>query len=440
MPKEKADELKAKYNLTEETIQDVISGLKVANTPGAAVEEEAEEELPPPTGPDIFSKLGKGEVSMGEALIWLDYQDRKDERRKATQSPVTPEKIALAVVKEIKEALPPTAKTQDEMPPWAKKQAEQLERITSKLMKEEEDNRLKEAVDAAVKPVADQLVKTTEDLAKLKEEAKETATAKKGELETTKDTLKTLKELDELRGKPMMPEKAKEVMIDLNEEVAVALGDEIKKAVVDAVHEKLSGEKGEGAPPVTTTAEGKVQIDWYNLGNRVLKTIDKFIEKLPVTAPPKKEVKEMPPAKPPQLPPITTPAPPLVPPPPPPQFVVVTRTPPPTEKVATATHTEERSTLPEEPQPQPTQPPIEEPETPEEKPEEPPKTEVKTQKASKKNEKQKEEAEEQKTIIAESTTKEAVVEQKVSKTGGSEETLHGGSHTEKSRGESTEGN
>jgi len=324
MPKEKADELKTKYNLSEETIQDVISGLKVANIPGAAVEEEAEEESASETGPEIFTKLGKGEVSMGEALIWLDYQDRKEERRKATQNIVTPEKIAEAVIKGIKEALPPPAKADDEMPPWAKKQAAQLEQITGKLMKEEEDERLNKAVEAAVKPVAEGLAKTKEEIGRIQEQQ---GKPPKGELETTKDTLRTLQEIDDLRGKPKMPEKAKEVMIDLNEEVANALGEELKKAIVESVRERLSGAEGEA--PLSATPEGKIQVNWYNLGTRALKTIEKFIEKLPVTAPPKKPVTEMPPpSKPPQLPTPPAAPPPVAPPTPPPASP--TPTPPPT--------------------------------------------------------------------------------------------------------------
>jgi len=467
MPKEKVDELKAKYpTLSDETIDEIVHGLKVANAPGTAVEEE---ELPPPTEPDIFAKLGKGEITMGEALIYLDYVDRKEERRKASQNPVTPEKIAEAVVKGIKEALPPTPTAKDEMPPWAKEHAEQLKQIASRLVKEEEDKRLKDAVEAAVKPVAGELEKAKEEIATLREQ--QGAKPEKGELETTKETLKTLKEIDDLRGKPTPPEKSKDVMIDLNEEIANALGEEIKNTIMNAVKEKLTGE---GAPAVTTTPEGTVQVNWYNLGQRALKTIEKFIEKLPVAAPPKGAVKEMAPPQLPTAPTVTPPSPPpappaqptvkattketatatetppsppsaleTTPPPAPPQSEVATEGPPTTEEVATATPKEEESAPQEESPPQLTETPVEESQ-PSEKPEKMPKIEEKPQKPSKKNEEtkeeQKEEAEEHKTIIAESTTKGAVVEEKVSELGGSEETLHGGSHTEKSHGESAKSN
>jgi len=465
MPKENADALKAKYNLTDEALQELMSGLK-ANRPSVPVEEEGEEEQAPESMPQIFSKIGKGETSLGDAIVLIDFQDRREARRKERQSNLTPETITNAVVEGVKQALGGKPPQSEEMPAWAKKIQDDLNEIKSREEKKEEETRLQQTVEKAVEPLRQDLKTTQDELAKTKEGLKEPKPPPaKGELETTKETLQALQEIDELRGKPKMPEKSKEVMIDLNEEIATALGDELKKAVVDAVHEKISGEKEEGAPPVTTTAEGKVQIDWYNLGQRILKTVDKFIEKLPVAAPPKMPVKEMPPpSKPPQLP-TPPPTAPVTPPPAPPTSTApitptpqptpptapapITQTPPvtppeapttvettPPREVATATEEEEKPTPQEEPQPQPPEErkTEKEPQPTEEKPE-PPKLEEKP----KKNEEKKEEAEKtEKTIIAESTTKESVVEQETSESGGSEETVHGGSVTEKGRREPTE--
>lgn len=489
MPKENADALKAKYNLTDETIQDVVSNLKATGTPKAS-EQEEEEPLKNQSEPEIFAKIGKGETSMGDALVWIDFQDRREARRTRAQNNTTPEQIAKAVTEGIKEAFGSKPRTEDEIPQWAKPLYDDIKEIKNREQKKEEDARLQETVQNAVKPVQQELEKTKEQLAKIQTPPEKQA---KGELETTKDTLKTLQELDELRGKPKMPEKAKEVMIDLNEEVATALGDEIKKAIVESVHERLSGGKEEGTPPVTITSDGKVQMDWYNLGQRILKTVDKFIEKLPVAAPGKVAVKEMPPpSKPPQLPTppsATTPTPPTsttqtppiapptqtpptppplasattevqVTPPPPPPRPEVPASPPATQEVATAKQEEKptpQESKPEEPQPQEEphpqsveqepKPDIESEEETAERikklqpPPEQSTTKVKPPQLPKKNEEQKEEAEKtEKTIIAESTTKESVVEQETSKHGGSEETLHGGSVTEKGRGEPTKSN
>jgi len=458
MPKEKADELKAKYNLTDESLQEVMGNLKVTGTPESKEEAEEEQEEP-----EIFSRIGKGETSIGDAMVLIDFYDRREARKLQRPTNTTPEMIAKAVADGIKEAFPAKPKTEDEMPPWAKELQDDMKEIKNREQKKEEEARLQATVQTAIKPIQEELGRTKDELTKTKETL-EPKKPEKGELETTRETLKNLKEIDELRGKGESTQgKPKELIIDLNEEVANALGDEIKNTIVSAVKEKLSGE---GTPAVTTTPDGKVQVEWYKLGKDILNTVNRFIEKLPTTAPPKKPVTEMPPpGKPLQLPtppPTTTPRPPPPPtptpqpaqtpiaPPTPPAETTSTAPPPtstttavqvtspPQPEVATATLQEEKPTPPERKAIEETKS-TEEPKLQEEKPEEAPKTEEKPQKSSKKNEEQKEEAEKtEKAIIVESTTKESVVEQETSGSGGSEETPHGGSVTEKGRRKPTE--
>lgn len=101
------------------------------------------------------------------------------------------------------------------------------------------------------------------------------------------------------RLKNVEPEKRKDLVLDLGQMITEELGDDIKNRVLEGVKAAF----GEKEPPVITTdAAGKPTIDWYKLGERGLKTIEKFIERLPTQPPPRSQIKEM--AKPlPKLPP-----------------------------------------------------------------------------------------------------------------------------------------
>jgi len=207
------EEIKQKHGLDDNTLKEVLDAVELKR-----VETQVEQpELPPSRGlteeeqmmPKLFSKIAGGDFTMVDYLMWSDMQDRREERRRRheredQQPQATPEKVAEAVVKGIKEAVGDfigKPKSEEEIPSWAKPIVEQQKTIMEKLTKEEEEKRLKETVASATKPIEEKLVKTEEELKKTREEIKESSKPKKGELETTKDTLQTLVEIDTLRGK-----------------------------------------------------------------------------------------------------------------------------------------------------------------------------------------------------------------------------------------------
>jgi len=89
-------------------------------------------------------------------------------------------------------------------------------------------------------------------------------------------------------------EERKGLVFDLGEMISEELGKDIKERIVEGLKDAFGGG---GSPPV----DSKGNVDWYKLGERGLKTLEKFIEKLPTQAPAKREVKELP-----KLPPRTS--------------------------------------------------------------------------------------------------------------------------------------
>ena len=127
-------------------------------------------------------------------------------------------------------------------------------------------------------------IKTEEEEKKLEAKLKEKITPIQEQFDKKVSTIAEI-----LKG--VEPEKRKGLILDLGEMISEEVGDEIKARVVDGLKSAFSEKEG---VPVTTTPEGKLQVDWYKLGERGLKTLEKFIEKLPTQAPPRGTVKEMP--------------------------------------------------------------------------------------------------------------------------------------------------
>jgi hypothetical protein len=105
-----------------------------------------------------------------------------------------------------------------------------------------------------------------------------------------------LKEIQK-RLQNVTPDERKGLVFDLGEMISNELGNEFKERIVEGIKDAFGG----GAtPPITVDSTGKAQVDWYKLGERGLKTLEKFIERLPMQAPGRREVKELP-----KLPPAT---------------------------------------------------------------------------------------------------------------------------------------
>jgi len=250
----KMQEVKEKYGLTEEALKDVLDGVSVSS---AETEEEEPETIEGVPTSQLFRKIAGGEFTMVDYLMYSDMQERREERRRRLESlekdaKVTPETIAVALAKALKDAgigSAPSKPREEEMPDWAKKQGDQLNQITNKLAKDEEEKRLKDTVGAAVKPLEDELARTKEELGKTKEELKPKEKPK-GELETTRDTLKTLSEIDDLRGRGTeLPEGTPgEITVatktlDKGEKVLTKGMDDVKETVSQVLEFQLEREK-----------------------------------------------------------------------------------------------------------------------------------------------------------------------------------------------------
>ena len=158
-----------------------------------------------------------------------------------------------------------------------RKEAKEAEaKLAEHIKTEEEEKKLEAKVKAEITPIQEQIDKRISDITKV------------------------LKEVP--------PEERNKHILDLSEAISEAVTEEVKDRIVSSIRETFAEKE---PPPISTTPEGKIQVDWYKLGERALKTLDKFIEKLPTQAPPKMPVKEMPPPPPTETPPTTeTPPPP----------------------------------------------------------------------------------------------------------------------------------
>lgn len=252
---EKMEAIKQKYSLDDVALKELLSGVSVVSIDTG--EESQEEETGVLPQSRILQKIGGGELTLVEYLALSDMQDRRDERkvrreREEQGAKVTPETIAVAVAKALKDAgiSSPENKPKDEMPGWAKNQGEQLQIITNKLAKEEEEKRLQQTITAAVKPLEEKLAKTEEKLAETTKELEKPKTTPKGELETTKDTLKVLSEIDDLRGKGegLPPGTPGEITVatktlDKGEKVLTTGMKDVKDTVSEVLEFQLEREK-----------------------------------------------------------------------------------------------------------------------------------------------------------------------------------------------------
>ncbi len=139
--------------------------------------------------------------------------------------------------------------------------------------------------------------KAAEAEQKLKDKEQQEAEEKKlaarvqASVEPLEKELRERIQVIQARLQNVTPEERKKYMLDLNELVTETVGEELKDRIVTSIQSAFSKEE---SPPITTTVDGKPQIDWFKLGERALRTLDNFINKLPTQPPPKKEVKKLP--------------------------------------------------------------------------------------------------------------------------------------------------
>ena len=223
---ENVETLKEKYGVTEEALNAIIKNVEVSGPIKGEVFPKtlplADEE---PVGElGMLRQLSRGEVGMGEALMYMDVMDRKERRERRDEEfrshPLSAEDIGkyvganvFGVLKEAgltgkpattKEEMPDWAKeiqtqqdemlkTKEEMPDWAKEIQTQQDEILKRMRSEEEDKKLKTAIKEATTPIAHQLEKAEEKIKELSSKPP-TPPGQKSRLEIYLDTRKDLKE------------------------------------------------------------------------------------------------------------------------------------------------------------------------------------------------------------------------------------------------------
>jgi predicted flap endonuclease-1-like 5' DNA nuclease len=90
------------------------------------------------------------------------------------------------------------------------------------------------------------------------------------------------------------------------EEIFDEIGGEIQSEVKDAVKAKFRGEST--SPPVEVDEHGRAKVDYGNMFNKVMETLNKYIDKMPSKQPERKRVTPMPPPPIPDSPPPSPPS------------------------------------------------------------------------------------------------------------------------------------
>jgi len=109
---------------------------------------------PPESGysdANFMSNLMSGDVGLGEALLVMDYWDRR-ERRDGDPQGLTREDIPAIVAAALEKA-GLSGKPRDEMPKWAEEQQKTLNALTERFEEESQEKRDKKLVDDVTKPL-----------------------------------------------------------------------------------------------------------------------------------------------------------------------------------------------------------------------------------------------------------------------------------------------
>ena len=110
---------------------------------------------PPPepgySDTNFMSNLMSGDVGLGEALLVMDYWDRRDKKDKDPQG-LTREDIPAIVAAALENA-GLSGKPRDEMPAWAEEQQKTLNALTERFEEEAQEKRDKKLIDDVTKPL-----------------------------------------------------------------------------------------------------------------------------------------------------------------------------------------------------------------------------------------------------------------------------------------------
>jgi len=311
------EELKAKYpNIPEAQLLDIIQeGVEkgvVSVEPAASPETHAKEEEPEF---DILKLLSKGETDLNQILTAMYIENLMKERfgkgkempaeikelleKAKTKEGSSMDKLLETIMKyDFMESIMDSrrAKKQPQQPQSAVDVEKTIREIGDKMTEalrthklEDEKARAQEISDLH-KQRADAAEKKLADRAQLEEDEQRLSQRVRDQVSPLRAEVDRLMKIIGERLQNVEPEKRKDLVLDLGQMISEELGEEIRDRVIGSVKSAFGDKEDLSA---TISPDGKVAVDWFKLGERGLKTLERFIDKLPLSAPAKRDVKPM---------------------------------------------------------------------------------------------------------------------------------------------------
>jgi len=267
---EKMRELKEKYNISDEDMLKIADSVEPEYEPeesetpimgiGAPRTRSSEEPLS-----TTLSSVMKGDLSIAEAIILMDFLDRRDRRDQERNQP-RQSSDTDRIMEKIQERI-------DEAEKRSREDREYFEKLLLGKKTEEAEERATRAESELKKRDESEFQR------KMVEDAIDQA------LEKVQPELKDLRE----KVSHFTPTQQKGFW----DEVFSEVGDEIKQDVTGQIMKRLRGEEEKETAPVTDK-EGKPVINWQNVLNRLIKVGEKYVDAIG-KAPPKLPIREVPP-------------------------------------------------------------------------------------------------------------------------------------------------
>jgi len=260
---EKMEELKLKYGIDDKAIFEIADSLEPEAEAPEIPPVGKERTAPPAPGalPASLASAMRGDISIAEAIILMNYMDRQEERKERRYAPPPSQDTA-----NIKDLI-------DEMREERKAHQDQMERlILSKRLDDSEER-----------------AKNAEENLKKREEAEMQREVVEGAVRGAVSNIERQfgSQLDILAQKvSQLPVNQQTSFMDeISADFQTSIKDEVKTLILNRL-------KPPEKPITKTDEEGKKSIDWEGLLDRGFKLADKYVENQ--KAPPKLGVKEIP--------------------------------------------------------------------------------------------------------------------------------------------------
>jgi len=261
---EKMEELKQKYGIDDKAIFEIADSLE-PEAEAPEIPQMGNERTAPPTPgalPASLASAMRGDITIAEAIILMNYMDRQDERKERRYAPPPPQDTSNLkdLVNEIREE--------------RKAHQDQIERLILGKRVDDSEERAKNA---------EENLKKKEEAERQREVVEGAVRGAVGEIDQ-----KYGAQLDNLASRIHSLPVTQQIsfMDEISADFGTSLKDEFKTMILNRL-------KPPEKPITKTDEEGKKSIDWESLLDRGFKLADKYVETQKAT-PPKLSVKEIP--------------------------------------------------------------------------------------------------------------------------------------------------